>query len=73
MENLMGEYAVVPRGLEEFAQRLQFAIVLASPDTLILSHQHWLVPRRKQYIEYLIAHEERVKECMKLSPSLFLI
>ena len=45
MENMMGEYAVIPRGLEEFAQRLLFAIVLASPDTLIFLDRHWLVPR----------------------------
>ena len=32
----MDEYAVVPRGLEEFAQRLLFAIVLESPGTSIL-------------------------------------
>lgn len=69
----MGEYAVAARGLGELVQRLLFAIVFESPGTLSLLDRHWVSAERQQCVGYPIGHKERVKECMKLTPSLFLI
>lgn len=73
MGNTMAEYAVVASGLKDSVQRSLFAVILESPGTSGFLDRRWVSAKRQQYVGYPIGYEERVKECMQLSTSLFLI